>query len=158
MRPHFIFFPPGLVTHYNETTLYTFFCFDWMRSPDGISGYRKKRDRKTSFFLYKAYYAKHRGFLLRKHCKEGATVVTQFSTHNFLECYFIFIIYKNPKKLRKIWKFKNIFFLSSQPHLFIQTMSTGFKNEFWAVSGQKRHLRPKLSSPGQYGLNHVDQV
>ena len=30
------------------------------------------------------------------------SVVTQFSTHNFLECYFIFIIYKNPKKLRKI--------------------------------------------------------
>ena len=29
-------------------------------------------------FLYKAYYVKHRGVLLRKHCKEGASVVTQF--------------------------------------------------------------------------------
>jgi len=35
------------------------------------------------YFLYKAYYAKHRGVLLRKHCKEGASVVTQFLTHFF---------------------------------------------------------------------------
>jgi len=42
--------------------------------------------------------------LHRKHCKEGATVVTQFWIHqDFLECYFIsIIIYKNPKKLRKV--------------------------------------------------------
>ena len=117
-------------------------------------------------------------------------VVTQFSTDNFLECYFIFIIYKNPKKLTKFWKFKNIFFsrvnriFSFKPCWLVlkmssglfrvknvifnhnrvyrvntgQTMSTSFKNEFRAVSGQKRHLRPKPSSPGQYGLNHVDQV
>jgi hypothetical protein len=32
-------------------------------------------------FLYKAYYAKHLGVLLRKHCKEGAFVATQFLTH-----------------------------------------------------------------------------
>ena len=38
-----------------------------------------------------------------------------------------------------------------------QTMSTRVKNEFRAVSGQNRHFRPKLSSPGQYGSNHVDQ-
>ena len=40
----------------------------------------KKRDRKASFFLYKASYTKHRGFLLRKHCKEGASVAIQFLT------------------------------------------------------------------------------
>jgi len=64
--------------------------------------------------------------LHRKHCKERATVVTQFGIHqDFLECYFIsIIIYKNPKKLRKSLKFKNIFF-SSQPHLSIKTESTG---------------------------------
>ena len=41
--------------------------------------------------------------LHRKHCKEGATVVTQFWIHqDFHECYFIsIIIYKNPKKLKK---------------------------------------------------------
>jgi len=41
--------------------------------------------------------------LHRKHCKEGATVVTQFWIYqDFLKCYFIsIIIYKNPKKLRK---------------------------------------------------------
>jgi hypothetical protein len=55
-----------------------------------------------------------------------ALVVTQFWIHqDFLECYFIsIIIYKNPKKLRKSLKFKNIFF-SSQPHLSIKTESTG---------------------------------
>ena len=64
--------------------------------------------------------------LHRKHCKEGATVVTQFWIHqDFLEYYFIsIIIYKNPKKLRKNLKFKNIFF-SSQLHLSIKTKSTG---------------------------------
>jgi hypothetical protein len=42
--------------------------------------------------------------LHRKHCKEEATVVTQFWIHqDFLECYFIsIIIYKNPKKLKKV--------------------------------------------------------
>jgi hypothetical protein len=62
-------------------------------------------------------------------------VVTQFWIHqDFLESYFIsIIIYKNPKKLRKSLKFKNIFF-SSQPHLSIKTDSTG-----------------------QYRSNHVDQ-
>ena len=51
----------------------------------------------------------------KMHC-----VVTQFWIHqDFLECYFIFIIiYKNPKKIRKSLKFKNIFF-SSQLHLSI---------------------------------------
>ena len=43
----------------------------------------KKKRQKDKFFLYKAYYAKHRGFLLRKHCKEGAYVATQFLTHVF---------------------------------------------------------------------------
>jgi hypothetical protein len=36
-------------------------------------------------------------------------------------------------------------------------MSTRVKNEFRVVSGQNRHFRPKPSSPGQYGSNHVDQ-
>ena len=69
----------------------------------------EKERQKDKFFLYKAYYAKHRGFLLRKHCKEGATVVTQFWTHqDFLECYFIsIIIYKNPKKINFFFKNKN---------------------------------------------------
>ena len=40
-------------------------------------------NERQVFFLYKAYYAKHRGFLLRKHCKEGASVATQFLTHVF---------------------------------------------------------------------------
>jgi hypothetical protein len=64
--------------------------------------------------------------LHHKHCKEGATVVTQFWIHqDFLEWYFIsIIIYKNPKKLRKSLKFKNSPF-SSQPHLSIKTESTG---------------------------------
>jgi len=42
-----------------------------------------------------------------------SAVVTQFWIHqDFLECYFIsiIIIHKNPKKLRKSLKFKNIFF------------------------------------------------
>ena len=38
-----------------------------------------------------------------------------------------------------------------------QTMSTRVKNEFRVVSGQNRHFRPKPSSLGQYGSNHVDQ-
>jgi phosphotransferase system IIB component len=89
--------------------------------------------------------------LHRKHCKEGATVVTQFWIHqDFLECYFIsIIIYKNPKKLRKSLKFKNIFlestasFRQNRVHQVNtgQTMSTRVKNEFRAVSGQNRHFR-----------------
>jgi Mg2+/Co2+ transporter CorB len=33
------------------------------------------------FFSLQAYYAKHWGVLLRKHCKEGASVATQILTH-----------------------------------------------------------------------------
>jgi len=86
-------------------------------------------------------------------------VVTQFWIHqDFLECYFIsIIIYKNPKKLRKSLKFKNIFlestasFRQNRVHQVNtgQTMSTRVKNEFRAVSGQNRHFLPKPSSPGQ---------
>jgi len=74
--------------------------------------------------------------LHRKHCKEGATVVTQFWIHqDFLECYFIsIIIYKNPKKLRKSIKIQKIYF-----------------------SRVNRIFPSKPSSPGQYGSNHVDQ-
>ena len=43
----------------------------------------EKRETERQVFLYKAYYAKHWGFLLRKHCKEGASVVTHFLTHVF---------------------------------------------------------------------------
>ena len=73
--------------------------------------------------------------LHRKHCKEGATVVTQFWIHqDFLECYFIsIIIYKNPKKLRKR-KIQKIYF-----------------------SRVNRIFPSKPSPPGQYGSNHVDQ-
>ena len=74
----------------------------------------KMRDRKTSFFfLYKAYYAKHRGFLLRKHCKEGATVVTQFLTHAFD------IFSKNPKIEKKQRKSKKYVFLIYFRHFSI---------------------------------------
>ena len=91
----------------------------------------------------------------------------QFWIHqDFLECYSIsIIIYKNPKKLRKSLKFKNIFlestasFRQNRVHQVNtgQTMSTRVKNEFRAISGQNRHFWPKPSSPGQYGSNHVDQ-
>ena len=63
---------------------------------------KRETERQVFFFFTKLTMQNIDGFLLRKHCKEGATVVTQFWTHNFLECYFIFIIYKNRKKLRKI--------------------------------------------------------
>jgi hypothetical protein len=36
---------------------------------------------RNTFFSLQAYYAKHWGVLLRKHCKEGASVATQFLTH-----------------------------------------------------------------------------
>jgi len=63
--------------------------------------------RSFSFcFLYKAYYAKHRGVLLRKHCKEGAYVAIQFLIHLFDK------LLKNPKiaKNNEIPK-KNMFFI-----------------------------------------------
>ena len=95
-------------------------------------------------------------------------VVTQFWIHqDFLECYFISsIIYKNPKKLRKSLKFKKNILLDSTASFHKnrfhrvntgQTMSTRVKMIFRAVSGQNLHFRPKPSSPGQYGSNHVDQ-
>jgi len=73
--------------------------------------------------------------LHRKHCKEGATVVTQFWIHqDFLKCYFIsIIIYKNPKKLRKR------------------------KNAKIYFSRVNRIFPSKPNLPGQYGSNHVDQ-
>ena len=61
----------------------------------GSQDNKKKREKKRfldevdieqierQVFLYKAYYAKHWGFLLRKHCKEGASVATYFLTHVF---------------------------------------------------------------------------
>ena len=63
------------------------------------------------------------------------SVVTQFWIHQyFSECYFIsIIIHKNPKKLRKSLKFKNIF--SRVNHIFPS----------------------KPSPPSQYESNHVDQ-
>ena len=106
--------------------------------------------------------------LHRKHCKEGATVVTQFWIHeDFLECYFIsIIIYKNPKKLRKKFKNSKYTFLESTASFHQnrvhqvnagQTMSTRVKNEFRTVSGQNRHFWSKPSPPGHYGSNHDDQ-
>jgi hypothetical protein len=91
--------------------------------------------------------------LHRKHCKEGATVVTQFWIHqDFLECYFIYvIIYKNPKKLRKkSLKIQKYIFLESTASFHQnrvhqvntgQTMSTRVKNEFrvkTVIFGQNR--------------------
>ena len=63
----------------------------------------KRETERQVFFLYKAYYAKHRGFLLRKHCKEGASVATQFLTHVFD------IFSKNPKIEKKQRKSKKYF-------------------------------------------------
>jgi len=37
-----------------------------------------------------------------------------------------------------------------------QTMSTGVKNKFQAISGQNHHFRSKPSLVGQYESNHVD--
>jgi hypothetical protein len=91
--------------------------------------------------------------LHRKHCKEGATVVTQFWIHqDFLECYFIYvIIYKNPKKLRKkSLKIQKYIFLESTASFHQnrvhqvntgQTMLTRVKNEFrvkTVIFGQNR--------------------
>ena len=67
----------------------------------------KRETERQVFFLYKAYYAKHREFLLRKHCKEGASVATQFLTH-------VFDIFskqsKNREKQRKSKKMFLIYF------------------------------------------------
>ena len=59
-----------------------------------------------------------------------------------------------------LFRVQNVIFDQNRVHRVNtgQTMSTGFKNEFRTVSGQKHHFRPKPSSPGQYGSNHVDQV
>ena len=56
-------------------------------------------------FLYKAYYAKHWGILLRKHCKEGASVATQFLTHVMIN------FQKNPKNSKKTLKTQKNTFL-----------------------------------------------
>jgi len=61
----------------------------------------KQAERQV--FLYKAYYAKHWGVLLRKHCKKGASVATQFLTHvliNFQKNSKNSGNIENPKKLR----------------------------------------------------------
>jgi hypothetical protein len=97
--------------------------------------------------------------LHRKHCKEGATVVTQFWIHQyFLECYFIsIIIHKNPKKLRKSLKIQKYIFLEStvifdqnRVHQINtgQTMLTGIKNEFQAILDQNCYSWSKPGPPG----------
>ena len=73
----------------------------------------KERQKDKFFFLYKAYYAKHRGFLLRKHCKEGASVATQFLTHVF------YIFSKKSKNREKTKKSKKIWFLIYFRHFSI---------------------------------------
>jgi len=62
------------------------------------------RKTKRQVFLYKAYYAKHWGVLLRKHCKEGASVATQFLTHVLIN------FQKKSKNSEKHWKPKKIHF------------------------------------------------
>ena len=47
-----------------------------MGSQDNKKSERDNKKTERQVFLYKAYYAKHQGFLLRKHCKEGASVAT----------------------------------------------------------------------------------
>ena len=64
----------------------------------------KKKGEKFRVFLYKAYYAKHWGVLLRKHCKEGASVATQFLTHVLIN------FQKNPKIAKKHWKSQKYIF------------------------------------------------
>jgi hypothetical protein len=79
--------------------------------------------------------------LHRKHCKEGATVVTQFWIHQYFpECYFIsIIIHKNPKTIKKKFKIQKYIFLESTTSFhqnrvhwvnMSQTISTRVKNEF----------------------------
>ena len=67
---------------------------------------RKEEKKKETFrvFLYKAYYAKHWGVLLRKHCKEGASVATQFLTHVLIN------FQKNPKIAKNIENKKKYIF------------------------------------------------
>ena len=98
-----------------------------------------------------------------KHCKEEATIVTQFWIHqDFSECYFIsIIIYKNPKKIKKSLKLKKIFFLESTASFHQNrvhrvdtglTMSTGMKNEFQVILGQICYFRSKPGPPSRYLL------
>jgi hypothetical protein len=62
-----------------------------------------KKTRRQVFFT-KAYYAKHSGVLLRKHYKEGASVVTQFFFINVLINF-----QKNPKIAKNIENPKKIY-------------------------------------------------
>jgi hypothetical protein len=119
----------------------TFMFFHLGRSPIRIRPTEKSVYFSTlpSFFFTKLTMQSQKKMnfpkpLHRKHCKEGATVVTQFRIHqDFLKCYFISIIYKNPKKLRKR-KIQKIYFFRVN-----------------------RIFPSKPSPPGQYGSNHVDQ-
>ena len=63
-----------------------------------------KKKKTFRVFLYKAYYAKHLGVLLRKHCKEGASVATQFLTH-------VLIKIEKSKTSEKTLKIQKIHFL-----------------------------------------------
>ena len=56
-----------------------------------------------------------------------------------------------------LFRVKNVIFDQNRVHRVNtgQAMSTSFKNEFRAISGQKRHFRPKPSSPGQTMLTRV---
>ena len=81
----------------------------------------KKKKETFRVFLYKAYYAKHWGVLLRKHCKEGASVATQFLTHvliNFQKNPKIAKNIENPKKY--IFNTFASFLASSQKNLNFQ--------------------------------------
>jgi hypothetical protein len=57
------------------------------------------------------------------------------------------------------FRFKTIIFGQNRVHPVNtgQTMLTGIKNEFQAISGQNRHFLSKPSPPGQYESNHVDR-
>jgi hypothetical protein len=73
---------------------------------------------------------------------------------------FLVLFRKIKKKLRKILKFKNIFFLSQPPFFHkkqvhwvntSQTVSTRIKNEYQAISGQNCHFQRKPISLGNTG-------
>ena len=66
---------------------------------------KQVKQTERQVFLYKAYYAKHWGVLLRKHCKEGAFVATQFLTHVSVN------FHKNPKIAKNIENKKKYVFL-----------------------------------------------
>jgi hypothetical protein len=94
--------------------------------------------RSFSFsFLYKAYYAKHLGVLLRKHCKEGASVATQFLTHLFDK---IFEKSKNSEQQQKSKKYVFNIFVSFLAFSAFSQKNLIFQMSFECVRLFMRHF------------------